>query len=203
MNNKLEIRNIKTFNLFIGELDCSDFSYYQKPIIKYLYNKTNYSFGEIISNQGGWQQNKYELIYDKEFQEYFNYLKIKIQVLISKMLNIKSFEVVQAWGNINGKYNSNITHSHPGCDLAACFYIKCPKNCGNLVINNPNLVYNTKIFKYYKKEFNPGYDISIKPKEGKLIIFPANFKHYVEPNLSDDYRISIAFNIIIHPNQNS
>ena len=61
MNNKLEIRNIKAFNLFIGELDCSDFSYYQKPIINYLYNKTNYSFGEIISNQGGWQQNKYEL----------------------------------------------------------------------------------------------------------------------------------------------
>ena len=28
-------------------------------------------------------------------------------------------------------------HTHPNCDLAGVFWIKCPKDCGDIVFENP------------------------------------------------------------------
>jgi len=35
------------------------------------------------------------------------------------------------------------------------------------------------------------------PVEGEMILFPAHLPHRVEPNYSDDLRISISFNICV------
>ena len=37
----------------------------------------------------------------------------------------------------------------------------------------------------------------VTPEEGKLMIWPSWLLHYVKPNLSDDTRISIAFNTTV------
>ena len=39
--------------------------------------------------------------------------------------------------------------------------------------------------------------MSVTPEVGKLIIFPSWLVHYVEPNLDDSDRISMAFNITV------
>ena len=38
----------------------------------------------------------------------------------------------------------------------------------------------------------------IAPVEGRIIIFPFHLWHSVEPNLSNDIRISVSFNFIQH-----
>ena len=38
----------------------------------------------------------------------------------------------------------------------------------------------------------------LEPKEGRIIMFPFYLWHSVEPNLSDDIRISVSFNFIQH-----
>ena len=194
----MEITNINIYPVFYGILDNSDFINYKQGIINYLYNRTKNSNGEVISNSGGWQQNKTDLIYDTNFRVYFNYFKAKLTTLIGSIYNISSFEITQAWGNINGKYHSNFSHAHPGSDIAACFYIKCNKNSGNIVLMNPIADFNRTINNKYKSDYNKKSYLSIEAKEGRLIIFPASIIHYVEQNLSDDYRISIAFNINIY-----
>jgi hypothetical protein len=40
-------------------------------------------------------------------------------------------------------------------------------------------------------------DMSVVPSPGKLVLFPSWLVHYVENNLDDTDRISIAFNIEI------
>lgn len=194
----MEITNINVFPVFYGILDNSDFNNYKQGIINYLYQKTSSSKGDIFSNSGGWQQNKTDLIYDTNFRVYFNYFKSKLTILIGSIYNISSFEITQAWGNINGKHHSNFSHAHPGSDIAACFYIKSNSKSGNIVLMNPLNDYNSNINKKYKTQFNKKSYLNIEAKEGRLIIFPASIIHYVEPNLSDDYRISIAFNINIY-----
>ena len=41
------------------------------------------------------------------------------------------------------------------------------------------------------------------PKEGSMLVFPAYLDHKVEPNKSDEDRISISFNIEIDRNSSS
>ena len=38
---------------------------------------------------------------------------------------------------------------------------------------------------------------TILPKTGELLLWPAFLNHFVHPNLSDETRISISFNIIL------
>ena len=44
---------------------------------------------------------------------------------------------------------------------------------------------------------NPWLDnvVKFQPREGMMIIFPSWLLHYVEPNLCEDDRIAISFNI--------
>jgi uncharacterized protein (TIGR02466 family) len=79
-------------------------------------------------------------------------------------------------------------------------WVKTPNNCGGLKFDSPNLfsegellanvVDNFKIKKNYVTQ------IAFTPSAGKIVLFPAHLYHYVEPNESDDDRISIAFNLI-------
>ncbi len=39
-------------------------------------------------------------------------------------------------------------------------------------------------------------DFTVTPRPGMILMWPAFLMHYVHPNLSDDLRISISFNLI-------
>jgi uncharacterized protein (TIGR02466 family) len=71
-------------------------------------------------------------------------------------------------------------------------YVKAPKDCGDLVIERPDSFVDW-IHEYENNENNVT-KIKQIPREKLLIIFPAYMRHYVEANMSDDVRISIAFN---------
>ena len=36
----------------------------------------------------------------------------------------------------------------------------------------------------------------LRPKEGTLYIFPSWIRHMVKPNMSDEERVSISFNVV-------
>ncbi len=44
---------------------------------------------------------------------------------------------MNAWININQKNNSNQVHTHPACILSGVYYIKTPKECGNIQFMHP------------------------------------------------------------------
>ena len=84
------------------------------------------------------------------------------------------------WYNINGRGCYNLMHDHnkeEGC--SGVFYIDAPdKNMGNLYFENG-------------KEY--------EPIPNRLILFPADLKHGVKPNLSNQSRISMSFNYVRYP----
>jgi hypothetical protein len=107
--------------------------------------------------------------------------------------------VSNIWININQKGGSNIMHSHPNSFFSGVFYVKCPPNCGSIAFVNPvreikttYSVDQTEVF----NEFNVGQHL-VQPEENKVIVFPSWLDHYVQPNMSDEDRISIAFNTSI------
>jgi len=110
-------------------------------------------------------------------------------------------KLLNYWININGKGAYNRKHNHPQANFSGVYFIQSPKNCGELIFDNPHSFTAFDELSSYKKDFiNQGYQhkaIAVKPKAGRLIIFPSYLMHGVQENESDEERISIAFNCIV------
>ena len=102
------------------------------------------------------------------------------------------------WANINPPAGYNKPHIHPNCIFSGVYYIKAPKNSGKLVCNDPRP--GEHLHMPVRKPGRPPKDLwrecHIVPVEGRIIIFPAWLWHCVEPNKSNELRISASFNFI-------
>jgi len=101
------------------------------------------------------------------------------------------------WININPKGGSNTPHHHPASYVSGVYYAKTPQNCGRLVLEHPAINYDYHNNKHTISEYNDknAARLFITPQVGKLVLFPSWARHYVEPNVSNDDRISLAFNV--------
>jgi len=100
------------------------------------------------------------------------------------------------WVNINYKNQHNILHSHdPFCDnaLSGVFYVQTPKDCGNIRLYDPRYTLTSAPDLKYYNNASPCHIFT--PEPNLLLIFPSWLQHLVEPNNSDEQRISISFNI--------
>jgi len=150
--------------------------------------------GMTRSNSGGWHSNFLNGIHRP-----LNNLFLEIEKhsrLFSHQLSVDHIvNMDKIWVNINGTSDFNVAHIHPNCLLSGVFYVKVPKDSGNLVFMNPacdTMIYDWKNF----KTFN-GYNsasLSFTPKENELFMFPSWLKHQVDPNNSKKERVSLSFN---------
>ena len=92
-------------------------------------------------------------------------------------------------------------HTHSGSIFSGVFYIKVPDRCGRLVLEDPSAQLMQSFLKYWHLEVEWNQYTSmvwnVSPDPGDLVIFPSWMSHYVEPNMSDEDRISISFNTIV------
>lgn len=123
----------------------------------------------------------------------FNFLLKNIPVHHTH--KIKDFDL-QAWININDKGDWNDIHNHSDNNvfLSGVLYLKCPENCGNIRLYDPRNLPKNDYSKYY--DFDKGNYIKIQPYEKMILLFPPWLNHLVEPNKSNEKRVSIAFNVI-------
>ena len=102
------------------------------------------------------------------------------------------------WANINPPGGYNKAHVHPNAVFSGVYYVKTPSNCGRLVCNDPRPGIQTCMPTRKKVEI-PKYlwrDVHLQPTENRAIIFPSWLWHSVEPNQSNENRISVSFNFI-------
>lgn len=95
-------------------------------------------------------------------------------------------QVTSMWCNINQKGSLNYAHVHSG-DISGVFYLKVPYNSGNLVFVNPAQRSEAHRIRIENKAVNS--------EVLACLLFPSWLEHYVQPNQSDEDRISISFNI--------
>lgn len=152
--------------------------------------------GRVASNVLGWhsQGNLFDLEAMKPFQAIVNQA-------IAECANAMGYNNVRihpanCWANVNPKYASNKIHDHANCLYSGVYYVQTPENAGNLMFYDPREA------RTFYKPSAPNFTaytadaIAHIPETGLLLIFPSWLKHGVEPNLSDDERISISFNYV-------
>ena len=141
------------------------------------------------SNLGGYQsptidlKTKFPNLMERIFPELNN-------VVTDSELKIS---IDNAWININKNRDTNLSHYHPHSALSGVIYLQFVLNAGGIVFENPTLSGAFPIDDSVQHFFG-GY--GIVPTIGDVVIFPSYLKHYVEPNLSTEDRISIAFNMV-------
>jgi uncharacterized protein (TIGR02466 family) len=152
--------------------------------------------GRKFSNSGGFQSNDIDLNTPN-----INSLIEKINLnsntfLKNVFLSIQNISVVNLWININEYKDYNILHEHPNCMISGVFYVKAPKNSGRIVFKNDSDIRYYMNYKLTSDLNNYNSSMwSFPALENNLYLFPSWLKHYVEPNLSNESRISISFNL--------
>ena len=102
------------------------------------------------------------------------------------------------WANINYPGGYNRPHLHPNSLFSGVYWIKTPKNSGNLMLYEPRPGAHTTMPNRKEGKLPPVLwrEVHYQPKAGTLIMFPAWLWHEVQPNRSQDIRMSVSFNFI-------
>jgi uncharacterized protein (TIGR02466 family) len=101
------------------------------------------------------------------------------------------------WANINYPGSRNATHIHPNCLWSGSYYVTVPANSGNIYFEDPRTPSLMTMPRRSQPEpLNHQRVIQSQPQPGRAIMFPAWLSHGVNENLSDQIRISIAFNFL-------
>ena len=106
--------------------------------------------------------------------------------------------ITSCWANVNPRGHAHHDHTHPNNVLSGVYYVKTPKHSGGIVFADPRPQANVLVPSVAERNnFNSNVQ-RFEPTAGNMIMFPSWLEHMVEPNFSDDKRISIAFNVMLH-----
>ena len=181
----------KIFPYNIYKFKVSNYKKLNKKLVSEIYKlKDNDINGIERSNRSGWHSETLEPKF-KELSEIISNFFSKEILKVDKNLKITTI-----WASINSKNCFNEEHDHHGAYYSGVYYVKVPKNSGNLYFINP-YYWNTKPIRKYPnicRYENENKEIEYKSKEGELYFFVGEMPHKVGKNLSNDDRISISFN---------
>jgi len=149
------------------------------------------------TNINGWhsQTNMHEIsVFKPLVKELF---KMSKQVFKEEWLD-KQPVLGNMWANINYSGGYNRPHIHPNSLFSGVYYIKAPPNCGKITFNDPRPGIQTTMPARIKGQplKHLWREVHLEPKVGRIIMFPSWLWHSVEPNKSNDIRISVSFNFI-------
>ena len=155
--------------------------------------------GIVKSNIKGWHSKNFDLK-EKEPQNFIKIISRQIENVIKDMdwdTRNQKTKITNMWAIINKGGAANGRHHHGNSSLSAAYYVRAPKNSGDIVFYDPRPapVYSHPISN--KPNFLNAMTNSISPIEGLLVLFPGYLDHSVNENLSNEERIVISFNISI------
>ena len=153
--------------------------------------------GRIMTNSGGWQSNILPKN-EKVLMPFYRDITYHANEFLKSLDFNGVYELLNVWVNINGYKDFNITHKHNGAHISGVYYVRTPKNCGNIIFNRPGIDEFTYDWNENHRAFNLLNSATRwqRAEESMLYLFPGWLNHYVEPNLNrKEKRISISFNV--------
>ena len=102
------------------------------------------------------------------------------------------------WANINYPGGYNRPHLHPNSLFSGVYWIKAPEKSGNLMLYEPRQGAQCTMPNRKEGKVPPELwrEVRYQPKAGTVVMFPAWLWHEVQPNRSQDIRISVSFNFL-------
>lgn len=118
---------------------------------------------------------------------------------------------LQGWANINRFGDYHNLHNHPHSYLSGTYYIAVPDPAGNVPeqISGSRSDLNPGAISFYDPrpqanmtairgdgQIDP--EIRIQPEPGLMLLWPSFMHHLVHPNLSEELRVSVSYNVLLN-----
>jgi len=116
------------------------------------------------------------------------------------------FWTYTGWYNVNRYGDHHGPHNHPRCTMSGTYYVRVPADQERVEdpLARPACIsfYDPRtganmISVGTESDARSAYVVS--PAAGTLLLWPSPLQHSVHPNLSREQRISISFNLQMHP----
>ena len=196
-------------NLFfptpVWTLQLDDYQSINEQMYKFIkITQSKDQQGISKSNIKGWHSKDFNM-QENEPKNFIKFILPAIEQVITDMnweKQKQSININNMWAIINTGGSANLRHQHGNSTISGAYYVRAPKNSGDIVFYDPRPapVYT------YPKAVNPNLLNAqvngISPKEGALVLFPSYLDHSVNENLSNEERIVISFNITIQSKSN-
>lgn len=111
---------------------------------------------------------------------------------------------IQAWPNVNRHGDYHGPHNHGWSYLSGTYYVQVPAERpqdGEDSLHPAAITFSDPRHGAYRHSLaadpNAQARYTVHPRPGTLLMWPSTLTHYVHPNLSDETRISISFNVVL------
>ena len=112
---------------------------------------------------------------------------------------------VHGWANVNRFGDYHDYHNHPHAYLSGTYYVQVPTDIapragrsdlrpGCLSLYDARTAVNMNAIKG-DPYVNPEY--TIQPTPGLIVMWPSFINHFVHPNLAQQSRVSVSFNVML------
>ncbi len=101
------------------------------------------------------------------------------------------------WVNVAMKGEYQEFHIHPNNHFSLVYYVSVPENSGNLIFRSPESATDMFMLPSGKETLGTMKTATIKPSNGKLVIFRSNLLHMVEKNKNESPRVSVSMNVVL------
>jgi len=112
---------------------------------------------------------------------------------------------LQGWASINRFGDYHDLHNHPHAYLSGTYYVRVPKQPdmretrkdlrpGAISFYDPRGAVNMSAI---KDDPQIEAEYTLRPEAGEILMWPAFLFHFVHPNLSDEPRVSVSFNLVL------
>ena len=182
---------------FPTQIYIKEFNLDNNQLTDNIVNWSKQDLGLSKTNVNGWhsksdmhQKPEYKALVDQLFQmqqEIYKEDCLADQPVLGNM-----------WANINPPGGFNRPHIHPNSLWSGVYYVKTPKDCGHLKLEDPKTRAEMVMPKRTQDQL-PQYlwrEVHYEPIAGRCIMFPSWLNHTVDPNRSNDIRISVSFNFL-------
>tara|TARA_B100000925_G_C21990738_1_gene466716 strand:- start:113 stop:736 length:624 start_codon:yes stop_codon:yes gene_type:complete len=157
--------------------------------------------GKELSNFGGWQSRAFlpeDFPATNEFAKIMEDLSIACLEDYGLSPDKHKLKLGNIWFNENKGKDVNQLHIHGGSFLAGTYYLSIPNGAGEIIFYR-NYMEEYALYAHSGdfERITPinGITARYRPRNKRVVLFPAWLQHGVLPSETNEPRISIAFNL--------
>ena len=136
------------------------------------------------------------LVHNEKWKDVSDFILNMAGTMLSTVHNVDGMKIANMWTTIYPDDAFVPEHIHACFSVSGVYYVKAPKDCGDIVFRDPSWVAKTMNVWAGNRTFPHDSTIhSFTPQPGLMILFPSWLPHSTRPNLSGEDRIIISFNL--------
>jgi uncharacterized protein (TIGR02466 family) len=131
---------------------------------------------------------------NEEFKDLCDDIMFVVKNVLKEYFQIHQGSYINnMWVNINPTHSYNANHTHTHSFLSGVYYVQTGKKSGDLRFRDSEKKSILQNAEQYQRLYST--EICYRPKEKRVILFPAWLTHSVDINNGKKDRISISFDI--------